>query len=84
MNILAIVSSYRARGNTSGVVELIESEMRQLAACKRVPLRFETVYLGEYDLKMCRGCRVCFDIGEHKCPLRDDLLSIKARMKVAD
>jgi multimeric flavodoxin WrbA len=84
MYILAIVSSYRAKGNTSGVVKLIEGEMRLLASREGAPLRFETVYLGEYDLQMCRGCRVCFDIGEYKCPLRDDLLTIKSKMKAAD
>lgn len=84
MNILAIVSSYRAKGNTSQVVNLIEDKMRELTARQGEPLRFETVYLGKYEIQMCRGCRVCFDVGEHKCPLRDDLLSIKSKMKAAD
>jgi NAD(P)H-dependent FMN reductase len=36
------------------------------------------------DIRPCRGCRSCFNKGETACPLEDDLLSIKARMKAAD
>jgi multimeric flavodoxin WrbA len=84
MKILAIVSSYRKKGNTAQVVRLIEERMRHLAARKYEALRFDTLYLGQYDVQMCRGCRVCFDKGEDKCPLRDDLLAIKTKMSTAD
>lgn len=36
------------------------------------------------ELKMCRGCRTCFDKGEEKCPLKDDLLLIRDNMKESD
>jgi hypothetical protein len=84
MKILAIVSSYRVKGNTAGVLKIIEGEMHELAARKNEHLVFETVYLGQQDLQLCRGCRVCFEVGEHKCPLSDDLLAIKSKMKAAD
>jgi hypothetical protein len=32
----------------------------------------EIVSLGDYSLKPCRGCRLCFDKGEEFCPLHDD------------
>ena len=33
---------------------------------------FEYVFLSEYNLEFCRGCKVCFDKGEEHCPLKDD------------
>jgi multimeric flavodoxin WrbA len=32
----------------------------------------EIVTLSDYKLEACRGCRVCFERGEHLCPLKDD------------
>jgi multimeric flavodoxin WrbA len=32
----------------------------------------EIVTLSDYQLKTCRGCRICFDKGEEFCPLKDD------------
>ncbi len=32
----------------------------------------EIVALSEYDIGMCRGCKVCFEHGEERCPLKDD------------
>ena len=33
---------------------------------------FEYVFLSDYHLEFCRGCKVCFDKGEEHCPLKDD------------
>jgi multimeric flavodoxin WrbA len=84
MKILACVGSYRKNGNTARVVGLIEKEMLQEAARAGVPLEIETLFLGHQHIELCRGCRVCFDKGEEKCPLKDDLLDIKARIQAAD
>ena len=84
MKILACIGSYRTHGNTARVVSLIEEEMRREAERTGEVLDFETVYLGHLNLQMCRGCRICFDRGEEHCPRKDDLLPLKARMKVAD
>ena len=32
----------------------------------------EIVTLSDYRLGICRGCRVCFEKGEARCPLKDD------------
>ena len=45
---------------------------------------FETLYLADMDIRPCRGCRTCFDRGEDKCPLKDDIPAIKAKMDAAD
>lgn len=84
MHILAIVGSQRKRGNTARFVQMIAAELEVRADAARQPLTFETVYLGDLDIRPCRGCRSCFDQGEAKCPLRDDLPALKAQMDAAD
>ncbi len=84
MKILACVGSYRKNGNTARVVDLIEGQLDAEAARQHEPLEMETVYLGHWDIGTCRGCRVCFDQGEERCPLKDDLLAIKTKMKEVD
>lgn len=32
----------------------------------------EIVLLGDHDLGLCRGCKLCFDRGEENCPLEGD------------
>ncbi len=63
---------------------MMGDHLKALAAQQDEPLAFETLYLGHMDLQPCRGCRTCFDRGEDKCPLKDDLLPIKAKMDAAD
>ena len=33
---------------------------------------FEYIFLKDYKLEYCRGCKLCFDKGEENCPLKDD------------
>ena len=84
MYILAIVGSQRKRGNTARFVQMIGAELGALADRAGQPLTFETLYLGDLDIRPCRGCRTCFDRGEGKCPLRDDMPAVKAKMDAAD
>jgi multimeric flavodoxin WrbA len=84
MKILAMIGSYRKNGNTSQVVGLVCEALQAEAARAGAPLEIETLYLGHLDIGACRGCRACFDRGEDKCPLKDDLLAVKAKMKAAD
>lgn len=35
-------------------------------------IEYEIVRLNDYNLKTCKGCRVCLDKGEELCPLKDD------------
>lgn len=84
MNILALLSSGRKNGNTARIVRMIAARMESLAAQQNEPLEFETLHLAEMDLRPCRGCRTCFDRGEDKCPLKDDIPIVKAKMDAAD
>lgn len=84
MKILALNGSNRSHGNTARVLDLLEEQLHREADQIGETLDFELVSLGQLNLQMCRGCRICFDRGEEHCPLRDDLLPLKARMQAAD
>jgi multimeric flavodoxin WrbA len=84
MNILILMGSYRKNGNTDQIVDLMQAELKKQAGQHNVPLEIETIYLGQHKIETCRGCRVCFDRGEEKCPLKDDLLAIRAKVQAAD
>ncbi|MFN2108119.1 MAG: flavodoxin family protein [Anaerolineae bacterium] len=84
MNILALVGSYRKKGNTARIVQMVGTQLETLAGRDGESLTFEVLYLGDMDIRSCRGCRTCFDRGEDKCPLKDDIPAIKAKMDAAD
>jgi len=84
MKILVINGSYRKNGNSTQILEMVTSRMQEFASGKHEPIELEMINLGHQNIQLCRGCRACFDIGENKCPLKDDLLSIRAKMRAAD
>lgn len=84
IKILALIGSYRKKGNTARIVRMIETRMQTLARLQNVTLEWETLFLGDMDIRPCRGCRVCFDRGEDMCPLKDDIPLIRAKMDASD
>jgi multimeric flavodoxin WrbA len=84
MKILTINGSYRKSGNSAQILEMVTSRMQEFTLGKHESLELEMINLGHQNIQLCRGCRVCFDIGENQCPLKDDLLSIRAKMRAAD
>lgn len=84
MKIISIISSYRKNGNTNNVVKLIEDQITKNAEKMNIPLKIERILLGHYDIQFCKGCRICFDKGEEKCQLKDDLLTIRDKILDAD
>jgi multimeric flavodoxin WrbA len=84
MKILLLLGSYRRNGNTEQVLGLIKEHLQQEAEKQNIPLEMESVALGQQNLQFCRGCRICYNRGEEHCPVRDDLLAIKAKMQAAD
>lgn len=84
MRTLVAQASGRTKGNTARLDSLLETALKAEAAEAGAPLEFETIALAKSDVQFCRGCRSCFDRGEATCPLKDDLLSIKAKMEEAD
>ncbi len=84
MKLLLINGSYRKNGNTDQILELIHTELEQLSAQSQVSLEIESISLARLDLAPCRGCRACFDRGEEKCPVKDQMSEIRAKMRDAD
>lgn len=77
-NVIALVGSPR-KGHTRALVEQLGARLRALG-----DVRLEVVQLGDVDLRPCRGCYNCQSRGELRCPLRDDLAALVARMRAAD
>ena len=84
MKILTLMSSFRKHGNTAHVVELFHQELKRLGEQNGEPIEIEMLQVGHMDLGLCRGCRACFDLGEEKCPLKDELLAVKDKILAAD
>ena len=84
MRILLLQSSGRTAGNSARVTRMAEEALAAEAAAAGVVLETEMLDLARLDIRPCRGCRSCFDRGETTCPLDDQILSIKAKMKAAD
>lgn len=47
-------------------------------------VEFEYVFLSDYRLEFCRGCKLCFNKGEQYCPLKDDRDALLEKMQNAD
>lgn len=80
MKILAIIGSPRTNGNTYRTVCQIERELNE----KNDEIEFEYVQLSQIKLELCKGCYVCIEKGEEKCPLKDNRESLEIKMKQAD
>ncbi len=84
MRLVAILGSLRPNGNTARALSLLAEELVRPGERRRTAVELETVRLGELDLRPCRGCRACFDLGEEACPHRDDLPALYRRLREAD
>ena len=83
MKVLMISGSNRRNGNTHRILELLANEL-SAGPLKGQTIEVETLELGRQQIKTCTGCRACFDQGEARCPLKDDLLPSLARIQAAD
>ncbi|MFZ5352407.1 MAG: flavodoxin family protein [Bacillota bacterium] len=84
MKILIIIGSARKNGNTSRVMRLFKEQLYDASSETDTDMKIDMIYLAEQNIQQCKGCRLCFDKGEESCPLKDDLLSIRAKMTEAD
>lgn len=83
MKILEISGSPRNKGNTELLMDLCEGEINNLYKPSD-NFVYDRISIYQSSLAWCKGCRVCFNISEDKCPLNDDLLSIKKKMEDSD
>ncbi|MFX0036727.1 MAG: flavodoxin family protein [Candidatus Hermodarchaeota archaeon] len=84
IRILSIISSGRKNGHSSKIVSLLEEELKQISVQNNDCIHFETIFLTDYVIEHCRGCRACMDYGEDACPIKDDIPAIKTKMKEFD
>jgi multimeric flavodoxin WrbA len=76
--VTAFIGTARRKATFRAVQEF-EQNLKQLA-----DVEFEYVFLSDYNLEFCRGCRLCTDRGEEKCPLKDDRDVLIEKMDNAD
>ena len=84
MKILAIIGSFRKNGNTSNVISIIKDEIAKLTQENDDVFDFEKVFLSDYEINQCRGCRKCYHSGMEACPLNDDMVELKNKIMESD
>lgn len=76
--ITAFIGSARKK-TTYQAIQEFEKNLKQYDE-----FNFEYVFLSEYNLEFCLGCKLCFDKGEEFCPLKDDRNVLLEKMEHSD
>lgn len=76
--VIAIIGNQQ-KNNTYRAVCEFEAQLRTYGE-----VEVEYVFLKDYRLEFCRGCKVCFNKGEEYCPLRDDRDVLIEKLENAD
>ena len=76
--VTAFLASAR-KGATFRAVQELAEDLKADAE-----IDFEYVFLKDYDLAFCSGCKLCFDKGEENCPLKDDRDLLLDKMEQSD
>ena len=76
--VTAIIGT-QTRRHTYEAVQEFEKNLKELG-----DIEFEYVFLSDYNLEFCRGCKLCFDKGEDYCPLKDDRDVLLEKMEQSD
>jgi len=77
--VTVFVGSARKRGATVGAASRFLDNLQSFG-----DVQGEIVFLSEYNLGLCRGCKVCFMLGEERCPLKDDRDVLMEKMMTSD
>lgn len=78
MKVTAFVGSARKK-HTYHAAEQVLQRLQSLGE-----IEYEIVHLSDYNLKICRGCKLCTDKGEELCPLHDDRDKLFEKMDNSD
>ena len=78
MKVVAFVGSARKRHTYDATARFLDN-LRSMG-----DVETEIVFLSDYHLEICRGCKLCTDKGEELCPLKDDRDSLLAKLFAAD
>jgi multimeric flavodoxin WrbA len=84
MKLLVVNGSPRKGGNTEKTLDFLVGALRLNLTDEGIAPEIEVVRIHEKDIRPCRGCRACFDLGEEACPLKDDLLCLHEEILSAD
>lgn len=76
--VTAIIGSARKK-TTYQAIQEFEKNLKQYG-----DIDFEAVFLSEYRLEFCQGCKQCFDRGEGFCPLKDDRDMLLEKLERSD
>lgn len=76
--VAALIGSHR-KMHTYKSVEIFLTNLQSYGN-----VEYEIIRLSEYNLKVCRGCKLCTDKGEEYCPLEDDRDRILEKMNNCD
>lgn len=76
--IIAFIGSQR-KGITYKAVQEFEKNLKELD-----DIDFEYIFLSDFNLEFCRGCKLCFDKGEQYCPIKDDKNLLMNKLEQAD
>jgi multimeric flavodoxin WrbA len=76
--VTAFVGSARKRHTHHAVVQFL-GNLESMG-----DIECEIVRLSDYRLQACRGCKVCFEKGEERCPLKDDRDVLIEKMMASD
>lgn len=76
--VLCIIGSEQKR-STYHSVQGFEKTLKEKAV-----IDFEYLFLKDYHLEFCCGCKLCFDKGEHLCPYKDDCDLLISKIDEAD
>ena len=64
---------------TYHAIQEVEKNLKSYAE-----IDFEYVFLKDYKLEYCKGCKLCFNKGEGNCPLKDDRDLLLDKMNNSD
>jgi multimeric flavodoxin WrbA len=77
--VTAFVGSARKNGLTCVATRQLFDELQRFG-----DVQTEIVFLSDYNLQVCRGCKTCFDRDEALCPLKDDRDLLFRKMMMSD
>jgi len=78
-SVIAFVGSGRTHGVTYRATRQFLDDLQSFG-----DVQSELVFLSEYHIGLCRGCKACFIRGEQFCPLHDDRDSLLDRITASD
>ncbi len=76
--VTAFVGSAHKKNTHKAVVQFLNN-LKELG-----DIEYEIVTLSDYNLGVCKGCRLCFEKGEEFCPLKDDRDILFEKIEASD